>query len=538
MRLLPLIAVVACSKPIETSSVNDPPVGLIVGILPDFPDQRVDELRCQVVTPATDLDNDPVTYRFAWTVDGEPFTDVGTTGHYEGDLVPAGVTDAGQVWACVATPNDGTVDGPAASDEVQIRTGYLGWPEADVPAASADVVIAGAPGANLGRSLGALGDVDGDRLDDVILGAPGANAAYVVRGAALGWGGGTVDAGADLVLTGAPGDVVAGDPGTLAAMSDLDGDGATDAAIGVTTDTSGTGHVVLVTDLAGAAGARALAEAWGVVAGIAPSTGRVVGGADTTGDGRDALLLVDEASVYLLTPVAGASSVADADVIVSGATPDSAALADVTGDGVADLLVTDGDDTVVRVFSVSDLGASATGADARCTLGEIRGQLSVIADQDGDDLPELLVVDPDGTGEDGKGDGSGWLVPSSALAPCAGAVDLASVAVLITGYGEGAAGSAIAAADIDGDRLGDFLIGAPFLDGGGGEALLVLASSMGGSELQLDSRPDHRFLGDGDDGVGSAVLAASDLDDDGRDDLAVGAPGRGDGGAVLVFRSP
>jgi outer membrane protein assembly factor BamB len=101
--------------------------------------------------------------------------------------------------------------------------------------------------------------------------------------------------------------------------------------------------------------------------------------------------------------------------------------------------------------------------------------------------------------------------------------------------------------DVNGDRLDDVLIGAPWADNNGrpnsGSAYLVFGrssratvtlSTLGGGGLRLDGAPN--------DYLGSAVARAGDVNGDGRPDLLLGAPAAsfdsvGGGAAYVVFGS-
>ncbi|MEW9552707.1 FG-GAP and VCBS repeat-containing protein [Nonomuraea sp. NPDC050783] len=98
-------------------------------------------------------------------------------------------------------------------------------------------------------------------------------------------------------------------------------------------------------------------------------------------------------------------------------------------------------------------------------------------------------------------------------------------------------GSALAVGDFDGDRCADLAVGVseefvgervPGADGNGVVQLFhgSPAGLVRGDELALAEPSSDRF---------GAALAAGDLDGDGRDELAVGAPGHRSGGAVTVY---
>ena len=91
------------------------------------------------------------------------------------------------------------------------------------------------------------------------------------------------------------------------------------------------------------------------------------------------------------------------------------------------------------------------------------------------------------------------------------------------------------AGDINGDGFGDFLIGAPYNDEGGGSAgqtylFLGKATADWGMDLSL-SQADASFIGEaGDDASGMSIASAGDVDGDGFGDFLIGANGNDEGG--------
>ena len=107
----------------------------------------------------------------------------------------------------------------------------------------------------------------------------------------------------------------------------------------------------------------------------------------------------------------------------------------------------------------------------------------------------------------------------------------------------GAFGAAVATGDFDGDGFDDVAIGAPGQGVGGvagAGAVTVLEGSPGGIRTDSSLAISRRGAVPGDPVAGEAfgaALASGDLDDDGYDDLAIGAPGAGAGAVVVVFGS-
>lgn len=213
------------------------------------------------------------------------------------------------------------------------------------------------------------------------------------------------------------------------------------------------------------------------------------------------------------------------------------------------------------------------------------GSAAAAGDLDGDGASELVLGGPRSAGVAGLDGGDVWAWGASAAA------ERRTDAVAWQRAGStsgGAFGSALLVADVDGDAQVDLFVGAPGRSSGAGEVFLfygplgsfgadsaadartagragdALGGVLAGGELDgragveiasgnaaWDGRGAVRVLAPGGgaalaewagSGAGArvgAALCADDLDGDGVDDLAVGAPGAGGGrGLVAVWRGP
>lgn len=196
---------------------------------------------------------------------------------------------------------------------------------------------------------------------------------------------------------------------------------------------------------------------------------------------------------------------------------------DLDGDGFADVIVGapgrsdgagDGQVLVFRapfqeeVIALDDAIASVEGVSA--ALGTA---LSVPGDVDGDGRDDLLI------GGFGWGEhaGAAWLV----LAPLEGSLSTDEAEARLEGEavsaGEwGLAGQRVSGGDMDGDGHADLLVAAPLLD----RTYLVNGPVSGTRRL---SRADATFSGPAGSWAGMG-LGAGDLDEDGLDEVVIGAP--------------
>jgi hypothetical protein len=263
---------------------------------------------------------------------------------------------------------------------------------------------------------------------------------------------------------------------------------------------------------------------------------------DVNGDGFGDLLvgspyhsgnLALAGAAYLVHgPVSGSH---DLDVIAAGVIHASASYehlgtsvsaGDVDGDGTPDLVIgaDDGEagQGAVYVFNTPPVGEVTTDQATAILVGRGDAGMSVTAegDADGDGQADILVG---GQWAGANSGGAAWLVVGAPV----GQVDLDAQATLILEGEDGGdmAGAALAwAGDVDGDGLDDMAIGAPHAGAAGltpGKVYLVLSPAIGVVSLAL---ADADVSGEADnDSAGSSVAGGADIDGDGLADFVIGA---------------
>ena len=95
---------------------NTLPTAPVVAINPAEPDVG-DTLICDVTSPSTDADGDPLTYSYSWTENGSAFASAGTT-YTTGDTVAGTWVGDSDDFVCSVTASDGTGTSSAGMDSV------------------------------------------------------------------------------------------------------------------------------------------------------------------------------------------------------------------------------------------------------------------------------------------------------------------------------------------------------------------------------------------------------------------------------------
>jgi len=167
--------------------------------------------------------------------------------------------------------------------------------------------------------------------------------------------------------------------------------------------------------------------------------------------------------------------------------------------------------------------------------------MAPVRDVDGDGYADFLVGSPH---SDDAGVESGKVYFLSGASITDGSYDISSASLQILGSAaEDQAGTSVSSAgDIDGDERFDILLGAPFSDAAGnatGTAYLFRGATIS-SGITTVASADIMFFGENPvDLAGSHVASAGDVDDDGFDDLLIGAPysdiGGNRAGQVYLF---
>ena len=324
-------------------------------------------------------------------------------------------------------------------------------------------------------------------------------------------------------------------------------------------------------------GSLDLSDADGLWVGLSSgdNTGEFVSPAgDVNGDGFDDFIVGSDNPDQLYTnagiafvvhgpgtsggSLAGAAAILNGDEASAYAGLAAAPLGDLNGDGYddvafgaygADVSATTDGGVYVFLGPVTTTGMTSRMGDEADSIfyggedGAAAGRfLTAIGDQDGDGEAELLVGAPYDSRNTTYA-GSAWIVTSSLTA--GGALDSSGHTISPEGSFYELVGWSGADGDFDGDGQADVVIGAAYSSesgiGNAGAAYLIDGPVTG--DLTLGTSTATRIEGaEQNEGLGAGV-SAGDLNDDGYDDLILGASGKDNGastdaGAVYILEGP
>ncbi|MCF0049858.1 FG-GAP-like repeat-containing protein [Dyadobacter sp. LJ53] len=416
--------------------------------------------------------------------------------------------------------------------------------------------------AQLGQSVAGAGDVNGDGYSDIIAGAPLYDNGQVNEGAAF------VHLGTALGLKMVPVATIEGNQdnarmgAAVSSTGDSNGDGLSDIAVGAALYDNGendegavfiyngvlnsgvtANHVhMLQGDQADARCGSALSSAGDVngdgfadliigvpnydIGELNEGTAFVCLGSPTGLDNGTHGFQSDQADAQMGSSVASAGDVNGdgySDIIIGASGYDNGLK---SNDGTA--LIFHGSASGIRKEPTVKLGVSQNGA-------QFGFSVSTAGDVNADGFSDIVVGAPEFDNGAGK-EGRVFIYHGSSNGPS----NIAATSMMANQAGAKFGFSVSAAGDVNGDGIGDVVVGAPYYDGGQTDEGAVFlyhgsANGIGSSwDTKLESNIGNAFFG-------WSVAGAGDVNANGFRDIVVGAPGYQKGnlvnsGAAYVFK--